>query len=83
MTVLADRKKWELMRDDSKFVNWQKVKVQESSDEVINLCGSTCMYSVALSPHHSWPYLLTPVAPIILHISKCFRGHAQHMHFFE
>lgn len=31
---LADRKKWELMRDDSKFVNWQKVKVQESSDEV-------------------------------------------------
>ena len=25
------------MRDDCKFVNWQKVKVQESSDEVIGL----------------------------------------------
>lgn len=28
------------MRDDCKFVNWQKVKVQESSDEVIGLLAS-------------------------------------------
>ena len=32
--MLDNRKSWELMREDTKFVNWQKIKVQESGDEV-------------------------------------------------
>ena len=35
--MLVNRKSWELMREDTKFVNWQKIKVQESGDEVSRL----------------------------------------------
>lgn len=31
---IAFRKSWVLVREQSKFVDWQKVKVQEKSDEV-------------------------------------------------
>lgn len=31
---IASRKSWVLVREQSKFVDWQKVKVQEKSDEV-------------------------------------------------
>ena len=31
------RRKWKLMREESKFIDWQKVKVQEKSDEVFVL----------------------------------------------
>lgn len=35
--MLDNRKSWDLMREDTKFVNWQKIKVQESGDEVSQL----------------------------------------------
>lgn len=34
MASIAFRKSWVLVREQSKFVDWQKVKVQEKSDEV-------------------------------------------------
>ncbi|KAK9808207.1 hypothetical protein WJX73_008679 [Symbiochloris irregularis] len=33
-TTCGNRSKWQLMRDDSAFVDWQRAKVQESADEV-------------------------------------------------
>lgn len=32
--LLFARKDWRLLKDESTFVDWQRVKVQESNDEV-------------------------------------------------
>jgi len=36
MLLLANRKDWTLLRDDSIFVDWQRLKVQENVEEVSN-----------------------------------------------
>ena len=47
VSSIAFRKSWVLVREQSKFVDWQKVKVQEKSDEVLVTklcCDSTELY---------------------------------------
>ena len=34
MILFESRRSWSLVREESKFIDWQKVKVQEKSDEV-------------------------------------------------
>jgi len=34
MILVKSRRSWSLVREESKFIDWQKVKVQEKSDEV-------------------------------------------------
>ena len=34
MILVESRRSWSLVREESKFIDWQKVKVQEKSDEV-------------------------------------------------
>jgi len=36
LVLLANRKDWTLLRDDSIFVDWQRLKVQENVEEVSN-----------------------------------------------
>ncbi len=35
--MVESRRSWILVREESKFIDWQKVKVQEKSDEVCSM----------------------------------------------
>ncbi len=37
MILVESRRSWSLVREESKFIDWQKVKVQEKSDEVCSM----------------------------------------------
>ncbi len=37
--VCVCRKEWTLLRDDSIFVDWQRLKVQENVEEVSSTCS--------------------------------------------
>lgn len=38
MSLCPRRKEWTLLRDDSIFVDWQRLKVQENVEEVSSSC---------------------------------------------
>lgn len=37
LILVESRRSWALVREESKFIDWQKVKVQEKSDEVCSM----------------------------------------------
>lgn len=48
------RKEWTLLRDDSIFVDWQRLKVQENVEEVRRWWGvwvGSCVWGAAASRH--------------------------------
>jgi len=58
MILVKSRRSWSLVREESKFIDWQKVKVQEKSDEV---CAMTVdvvklQYGPAVD-YHLYPML--------------------------
>ena len=42
----GNKSHWTLLKEESRFVDWQRAKVQENSDEVraAQLCRHTCCY---------------------------------------
>jgi hypothetical protein len=44
VSLCACRKEWTLLRDDSIFVDWQRLKVQENVEEVSSSCDG-CSYA--------------------------------------
>ncbi len=59
MILVESRRSWSLVREESKFIDWQKVKVQEKSDEVCAMtvdivklqCGQAVDLYLMLSPY--------------------------------
>ena len=58
MILVESRRSWSLMREESKFIDWQKVKVQEKSDEVCAMTVDIVKLQRGLAvDYHLYPML--------------------------
>lgn len=59
----GNRKAWKLVREQSVFVDWQRVKVQENADEVRSRGTAAVTYSSSSVATPTKPYI-TPYTPV-------------------
>lgn len=64
--LCARRKEWTLLRDDSIFVDWQRLKVQENVEEVSSSCDGCAYAGCAFAVHK---LMLSPDQMEVAHCS--------------